>query len=146
MNASRRILLIAIAAFIAAVAGVFVGRVLIPARPAQASQLHQLLHHRLGLDASQEAKLEVLEQRFAVRRKALELELRADNARLAAAIEAEHGNGPKVAAAVDASHKAMGELQKETLAHVFAMRQILRPDQAAKFDEVVVKALTADER
>ena len=38
----------------------------------------------------------------------------------------------------------MGELQKETLAHIFAMRAVLRPDQAQKFDRVVVKALTAD--
>jgi hypothetical protein len=88
----------------------------------------------------------VLEQRFAIRRRALELELRAANARLAGAIQAEHGNGPQVAAAVDASHAVMGELQKETLAHTFAMRQILRPDQVGKFDQAVVKALTVDAR
>ena len=87
-----------------------------------------------------------LEQRFAVQRRALELELRADNARLAEAIEAEHGNGPRVAAAVDRSHAAMGELQKATLAHIFAMRQLLRPDQTAQFDRAVVKALTDDAR
>lgn len=103
-----------------------------------------LLHDGLDLDDRQRARLNVLEQRFAVRRRALELELRADNARLADAIEAEHGNGPQVAAAVDRSHQGMGELQKETLAHVFAMRQILRPDQAGTFDRAVVKALTAD--
>ena len=54
--------------------------------------------------------------------------------------------GPQVAAAVDRSHGAMGELQKETLNHMFAMRQILRPDQARTFDRAVVKALTADAR
>jgi nickel and cobalt resistance protein CnrR len=69
--------------------------------------------------------------------------MRADNARLAAAIEAEHGYGPQVAAAVNASHMAMGALQKETLAHIFAMRQLLRPDQAARFDEAVAGSLTA---
>lgn len=72
--------------------------------------------------------------------------MRADNARLADAIEAEHGNGPRVSAAVDASHRVMGELQKGTLAHIFAMRQILRPDQTAVFDRAVVKALTTDAR
>ena len=41
---------------------------------------------------------------------------------------------------------AMGELQKETLEHIFAMRSLLRPDQAAKFDGAVVKALTADQK
>ena len=53
---------------------------------------------------------------------------------------------PQVAAAVDRSHGAMGELQKETLNHMFAMRQILRPDQTTAFDRAVVKALTADAR
>ncbi len=110
------------------------------------SGLHELLHHKLDLDPGQQARLEKLEQNFAVRRQALELELRADNARLAEAIEAEHGEGPRVAAAVDASHHAMGELQKATLAHIFAMRQILRPDQAARFDKAVVQALTAAPR
>src|SRR3546814_2378426 len=68
-----------------------------------------------------------LEDRYAVRRRDLELELRADNARLAEAIEAEHGYGPRVTAEIDRSHAAMGELQKETLAHIFAMRAVLRP-------------------
>ena len=136
---------IALIAFLAGVAGVFAGRVLIPARP-HTSELHEVLHHQLKLDAGQEARLEAIEQQFAVRRRALELELRAANARLADAIQAEHGNGPRVTAAVDESHAAMGELQKVTLAHIFAMRQILRPDQADKFDRAVVRALTADAR
>jgi hypothetical protein len=35
----------------------------------------------------------------------------------------------------------MGALQKATLEHVFAMRAILRPDQQARFDEVVSESL-----
>jgi hypothetical protein len=136
---------IAVMAFLAGVAGVFAGRVLIPARP-HTSELHEVLHHQLKLDPSQARRLELVERQFSVRRRALELDLRAANARLADAIQAEHGNGPRVAAAVDASHMAMGELQKATLAHIFAMRQILRPDQADTFDRAVVKALTADAR
>jgi hypothetical protein len=69
--------------------------------------------------------------------------MRSDNARLAEAITAEHGYGPGVQAAVDRSHEVMGELQKETLQHVFRLRSVLRPDQARKFDEAAVKALTA---
>lgn len=143
---ARRFAIVAIIAFIAAVAGVWVGRALIPQQQPQGSELHDVLHHQLNLDDRQKALLDVQEQQFAVRRRALELELKADNARLADAIEAEHGNGPRVAAAVDASHRVMGELQKETLAHIFAMRSILRPDQTAAFDRAVVKALTADAR
>ena len=143
---NRRTLFVALIAFLAAIVGVAVGRLVIPAQETKGSELHDLLHHDLKLDASQQTKLAALEQRFAVRRQALELEMRADNARLADAIEAEHGNGPRVSAAVDASHRAMGELQKETLAHIFAMRQILRPGQTAVFDRAVVKALTTDAR
>lgn len=146
MKTRRATLILALIAFIAAVGGVLLGRALFPAPPRPGAELHSVLHDRLDLDPEQTASLETMERQFAVRRRALELELRADNARLADAIEAEHGNGPRVVEAVDRSHAAMGELQKETLAHIFAMRQILRPEQAATFDRAVVKALTEDAR
>ena len=132
------------ACFLAAIGGVFVGRLLFPAPVPPGAELHDVLHHKLTLDAGQQARLQLLEQRFAVQRRALELDLRADNARLAEAMEAEHGNGPRVTAAVDRSHTVLGELQKATLAHIFAMRQLLRPDQTAPFDKAVVRALTDD--
>jgi hypothetical protein len=142
----RQILLTALIAFVAAIGGVLIGRAIIPPRPAPSAELHTLLHHHLDLDADQQAKLDRIETRFSARRAALEAELRNDNAGLATAIEAEHGDGPQVTAAVDRSHQAMGQLQKATLSHIFAMRQILRPDQAAKFDAAVTHALTADTR
>lgn len=142
----KRILIVALIAFAAALAGVTIGRSFVP-RPAQpGGELHGLLHNGLDLDVGQQAKLDALERQFALRKQALEMEMRADNARLAEAIEAEHAAGPRVDEAVDRIHVAMGALQKETLAHVFAMRAILRPDQAARFDKAVVKALTTDAR
>lgn len=141
---TRRLLVIAGIAFLAALAGVLLGRSLLERQPAQPNALHELLHDELDLDRSQLAQIEEIERRFATRKRALELELRADNARLAAAIEAEQGYGPRVTAEIDRSHRAMGALQKETLAHIFAMRAVLRPDQAEKFDQAVVRALTAD--
>ena len=146
MTALRRTMLVAIIAFAAAIAGVWLGRAMLAPKPAAGSELHALLHDQLNLDPAQHAKLDALEAQFAVRRKALELAMRADNAKLAAAIEAEHGYGPQVSSAIDRSHIAMGELQKETLEHIFAMRGLLRADQAAKFDGAVVKALTADQK
>lgn len=143
---ARLFLLIALVAFLAAIAGVWLGRHFFPQHAAAGVELHDVLHGKLDLDERQKREIDLLEKRFAVRRQALELELRADNARLADAIEAEHGNGPQVAAAVDRSHQAMGDLQKETLGHIFAMRQILRPDQAKTFDQAVVHALTDDVR
>lgn len=145
MTASARPFLIVVLAFLAALGGVFAGRQFFPPQHPR-NELHDLIHEELKLDAGQHARLDELERRFALRRRALELELRADNARLADAIQSEHGNGPAVAAAVERSHHVMGELQKETLAHLFAMRQLLRPDQAAKFDSAVTRALTEDAR
>lgn len=144
MTSAPRTLLCVVLAFLAAIGGVFVGRLILPQPKPPGAALHAVLHHQLTLDSGQQARLKMLEDRFAVQQCALELELRAANARLAEAIETEHGNGPRVAAAVDQSHAAMGEMQKATLAHIFAMRQLLRPDQTAKFDAAVVKALTAD--
>lgn len=140
---ARRAIAVAVLAFLAALAGVLVGRSLIEPRSEQAAALHLLLHDQLDLTPEQRGMLAALEQRFAVRRRALELEIRADNARLAAAIQAEHGYGPRVTAEVDRAHRAMGDLQKETLAHIFAMRGVLRPDQQERFDRAVVEALTA---
>ena len=144
MSRRRGLLIVAFVAFLAAIAGVFIGRGLSDHRSEPQNALHELLHEQLDLDASQEAQIAALEARYAVRRRALELQLRADNARLAEAIETEHGYGPRVTTEIDRSHAAMGELQKETLAHIFAMRAVLRPEQAEKFDRAVVKALTAD--
>ena len=131
-------------AFGAAIGGAFIGRTFINAAPPVETELHQVLHEKLNLAPAQDAKVEAIEAQFAIRKQALELELRSDNAQLASAIETEHGYGPQVSAAVDRSHMAMGELQKATLEHIFAMRSVLRPDQAAKFDAAIVKALTAN--
>jgi hypothetical protein len=143
MNNFRRFAIVALVAFVAALGGVFVGRALVTRLDPPETELHAILHDKLELDAAQRAQIEGLEQQFAVRKRALEQQMRSDNARLAEAITAEHGYGPGVQAAVDRSHEVMGELQKETLQHVFRLRGVLRPDQARKFDEAAVKALTA---
>ena len=142
----RHGLLIGVIAFVAALAGVFIGRQIANRRATPTADLHAVLHRQLDLTPEQHARIDGLETRFAVRRRALELELRTENAQLAMAIEAEHGIGPGVTAAIDRSHATMGTLQKATLEHVFDMRAVLRPEQAAKFDGAVVEALTADAR
>lgn len=138
----RRYGLVALVAFAAALAAVLVARLWLTPQPRVENEVHALLHEKLTLDATQEQRIHALEAAFATRRAALESEMRADNQRLAAAIAAEHGYGPQVAQAVDRTHHVMGTLQKETLQHIFAMRAVLRPDQAAQFDAAVVKALT----
>ena len=109
------------------------------------SELHQLMHDRLDLTDDQQEAIDRLEADFAQRRKVLDAQMRQTNADLAAAMASEHQFGPKVAGAVDRSHMAMGDLQKETLAHVFAMRAVLTPEQATIFDREIARALTASE-
>lgn len=146
MTSSRRLLIIGLIAFLAALAGVFVGRALVDAPRANETELHAMLHRELKLTPGQQQKLRPIEARFKARRESLELDMRAANIRLAQAIEAEHGYGPQVTRAIDETHEVMGDLQKETLQHLFAMRGVLDRDQARMFDRVVVEALTADAR
>jgi Spy/CpxP family protein refolding chaperone len=138
---ARRLALVAVLVIALGAAGVWLGRMLQPAPNHSGAELHALMHEDLDLDLGQVAQLEVLERDFAARRAALEAQLKADNARLAAAIAAEHQYGPRVGAAVDATHRTMGDLQKATLEHVFAMRAILRPDQQARFDAGIAQSL-----
>ncbi len=112
----------------------------------QESGLHSFVHNELTLTADQEAQLEAIENRFSAEQQQLELASRSANARLARAMEQEQQYGPEVAAAIDAVHAAMGDLQKATIRHVFAMRSILSPAQQVKFDQQVSGALTRDPR
>jgi hypothetical protein len=142
----RNLLLLALVTFAAAIGGVFVGRFVADQPRTSESELHALLHDELKLTPQQHVQIDAIEAKFAVRRRSLELEMRAANARLAEAIEVEHGYGSKVTVAIDESHVVMGELQKETLEHLFAMRAVLNSEQARMFDSSVVKALTAEAR
>lgn len=145
MNPSwRGLLLTALVAVAAGLGGVWLGLRLF--QPASPPGLHQVVHQRLDLTAEQRRSIEAIEATFATRKRALELEMQAANAALATAIREEHGYGPGVTAAIERSHRAMGELQSETIRHVFAMREVLQPDQQATFDSNVVAALTADTR
>ncbi len=143
MKTALRTLLVA---FVAAVIGVLAGRSFLERQHPTAHDIHTFIHDQLDLNGEQKQRLGEIERQFAVRRAALESELRRNNAVLAEAIAAEKAAGPRVNAGADRCHDVMGRLQKETLAHIFAMRQLLRPDQAQKFDQAVVKALTEDHR
>lgn len=54
----------------------------------------------------------------------------AANARLVEAIEVEHGYGPRVTTAINHGHIDMGDPQKESVGHLFAIRALLNPDLA----------------
>ena len=105
--------------------------------------LHAAIHGQLALTSDQERRIDAIEADFAEERAALEAELRAANRELVTAISANQGDTPEVQAAVDHFHVAMGDLQKATLRHIFEMRAVLTPEQAADFDAAVVESLQA---
>lgn len=137
----RGLIITLVLAFAAGIAGAFLGASLIAGQQHPAS-LHDVVHRELSLTPEQEERLAVLEQQFAVQRASREAELRAANAELAAAIQSQHEYSADVQAAVEHFHHVMGELQKETIEHVLAMRGVLTPEQAVTFDQQISEALT----
>ncbi len=138
---SRGLVLTLILTVLAAITGTWIGARFIYERRHQPS-LHEFVHDELRLTAEQSSRLEVLERDFAVRRRAREAELRAANAELARAIQLRHEYSPEVQAAVERFHDAMGELQKETILHLLAMRAVMTPEQAMRFDKRIAESLT----
>jgi Spy/CpxP family protein refolding chaperone len=128
---------------IAGIAGMGIGHLLFTIPSPHDTSLHGIVHEQLTLTPEQDIQIDALETSFAVRRAALEEELRAANSELAAAIRKSDAAGPEVEAAVHHFHDAMGQLQTETIDHVFAMRRILTAEQRAKFDDRIKQALTA---
>ena len=139
----RGLLVTVVLALVAGFAGVALGKLVFERNHRQPT-LHEVIHQELHLTPAQMQQIESLEADFSVRRQALEMEMRAANAELASAIREEHGYGPRVSAAVERFHHAMGQLQTGMIQHVFAMREVLKPDQKEIFDNTVVSALTAE--
>ena len=108
------------------------------------TSLHRLLHRLLHLRADQRRRLAALETRYDVRRRLLESEARAANRELAAALRADPQYGPKDEQAINDFYAAMKALQVATAKHVLAMRAVLTPQQAQKFDRTVSRALDSD--
>jgi Spy/CpxP family protein refolding chaperone len=142
VSVTRNIVLTLVLSALAAAIGAWGGGQYVARRMHHATSLHQIVHQKLDLTPEQERRIDELERDYAVKRRAREAEMRAANAELAQAIQERHSYTPEVQAAIDRFHMAMGALQKESIQHVIAMRAVLTPEQAARFDDTVVKALT----
>jgi Spy/CpxP family protein refolding chaperone len=143
---ARNLLITLGLALLVAAAGAWACAHFVLMRHESGPSLHEVVHHDLKLTPAQERRIEAAEAAYGQRRKTLEAELRAANRELAEAMARDQQDSPAVQAAVDHVHHAMGALQKETIAHVFAMRRELTPVQAERFDREVARALTEDHR
>jgi Spy/CpxP family protein refolding chaperone len=131
MTLIRSLILTLVLSVIGAGLGAWGGAQYVLHRPRQPVPLHEMVHEKLHLTADQQHRIAGMEREHEARRQVLEAEMRA-------------AYTPKVQAAIDHFHMAMGSLQKETMIHVLAMRAVLTPRQAAKFDDTVVQSLTQD--
>jgi Spy/CpxP family protein refolding chaperone len=144
MTLIRSLILTLVLSVIGAGLGAWGGAQYVLHRPRQPVPLHEMVHEKLHLTADQQHRIAGMEREHEARRQVLEAEMRAANVELAQAFQRDHAYTPKVQAAIDHFHMAMGSLQKETMIHVLAMRAVLTPRQAAKFDDTVVQSLTQD--
>ncbi len=112
--------------------------------PRETPDAHAWVHQSLGITAEQEKALEPIEAKFAQRKAALGRQIRAANAELAQVILTDQQDSPRVDAAIDKIHAAQGGLQMETMAHVFAMKSALTPEQFEKLLQFTANALQAN--
>lgn len=102
---------------------------------------HEWLHRELNLTEAQLKMLDPIEAKFGSRQRQLAESLHDANRQLARAMAEEKAYTPRVAAAVEHVHHCMGDLQKASIEHVFAMRAVLSPEQGDRLLVLAQKAL-----
>jgi Spy/CpxP family protein refolding chaperone len=139
MKKQNTVGLLAVAAvvFVACLGGSYLGiglsRSHSPGSPdSRAGVTHEELHQALNLTPEQEAALVPLEDKAEKRESALREALSTANAELAQVFVSERSYSPKVEKSVEKIHRAMAELQKATLEHLFEMEEVLTPGQYDK--------------
>ena len=133
----RSALLVITLSFIAGVIGILLGHKYIMPNAGQTIGLHDQIHTQLILDKAQNEKLHLLEEAFSIKKTALEARMKKANSQLSAAMQAAHNMSPEVRAAKTEYVQTLDELQTLTIEHIFAMRGLLNPEQALRFDEIV---------
>jgi len=102
---------------------------------------HEWLHQELKLTDEQLKALEPIEHTFGARQRQLADSLRDATRQLARVMAEEKAYTPRVSAAVEHMHHWMGDLQKTSIEHVFAMRAVLSPAQGDRLLELAQQAL-----
>ncbi|HRE05707.1 MAG TPA: periplasmic heavy metal sensor [Opitutaceae bacterium] len=102
---------------------------------------HEWLHQELKLTDEQLKALEPIEHTFGARQRQLADSLRDATRQLARVMAEEKAYTPRVSAAVEHVHHCMGDLQKTSIEHVFAMRAVLSPAQGDRLLELAQQAL-----
>ncbi|VAV92915.1 hypothetical protein MNBD_ALPHA06-1833 [hydrothermal vent metagenome] len=137
----RNTIIVIVLALIAGLAGVWIGKTLFLAAPNDSADLHAEVHNSLNLSRQQDREISVIEKDFAKQKQVLEEKLKAANGSLTDAIQKDRELSAEVKLAGDEYLKVLGELQNETLRHIFSMRSVLNEQQAKQFDVIVIRSL-----
>lgn len=140
LKAWKLLVLAALVGFGAGLGGVLVGASLTRADPRR-DTLDAAVHRELDLTPEQDRRLEAIEAGYAARKATLDAELRAAARDIAAAVAEDHAQSERLSQAIERFHNAMGQTQRDAIAHVFDMRAVLDPDQQARFDMIVREEL-----
>lgn len=133
--------LFAMAVVVAAVSSFCTLRWVATRPPIVSADAHDWLHKELHITPEQHKALEPIETRFAEKERMHRELMQAANRQLAAALRKGDANAPEIAAAVHQIHLHMGELQKDSIEHLFEMRAVLTPEQSNKLLQLAEKAL-----
>ena len=139
----RTIVAVVVLTLFAAAAGAWLGSEY-GGHTSHGRSLDEILHNELALTPEQEKRIAALESKFALDRKDLESQMRTANRELARALEAEHAYGDRAKTAIGQFHTAMAALQEQTIIHIVAMRSVLTPEQAERYDKTIREALSSD--
>jgi Spy/CpxP family protein refolding chaperone len=126
---------------VAAVSSLVTAWVLTKQGRAVPEDYHAWIHQELAMTDEQENRLEPSERRYEEAKRHLTEVIRIANQELAAAIAEDRANSPRVQAAVERIHEAMGQLQQATLHHIFEMKEVLEPEQYDRLIELTREAL-----
>ncbi|MFT3904688.1 MAG: periplasmic heavy metal sensor [Steroidobacteraceae bacterium] len=99
-----------------------------------------------GLTDKQRTAISDIETHYLAERNKVRYQITNANYDLANALGEEMSFGPKTQASIQQLETTVGQLQKDTVLYVLALREVLTPDQKAVFDEKVVATLMTDPR
>jgi nickel and cobalt resistance protein CnrR len=125
----------------AAIGGAWIGGRIFTPKPPAHMELHEQLYSALNLSEEQRKKFEVLDQNNSKEEAYQRERLRIANRNLANLLEHEDTYNENVDAAIVEIHTAMNNLQVLTIKHLYAMRELLTPEQRTEFDRLVADTL-----
>ena len=110
-------------------------------RTVQDANLYIVIDRDLQLTTEQHRRMQALEANFAMTRRDLEEEMRATNKELAEIIAQHHRYDDQARKTVERLAATFGMLQEKTIEHLLAIRTLLTPSQARRFDEEMSNVL-----